>query len=95
MQLRKGTSESCVDDIESKIQLQRLYISVNSQGLGIGRCLLDRAESEARSMGIGNVWVAVWDRNPKAEHIYRRQGYVRVGEMPFKLGVPRSKIGLW
>ncbi|OJJ86413.1 GNAT family N-acetyltransferase [Aspergillus glaucus CBS 516.65] len=86
MQLTQGTSEACIDDVKSKIQLQRLYVSEKCQGLGIGMRLMEKAEIEAHKMGIKNIWLASWESNPKAERIYEKAGFVKVGSMKFMLG---------
>lgn len=86
MQLTQGASEACIDTVESKIQLQRLYVSETCQGLGIGKELMARAEMEARKRGIKNIWLASWEMNPKAGGIYERAGYATVGSMKFMLG---------
>lgn len=86
MQLTHGTSEACIDHVESKIQLQRLYVSGKCQGMGIGKGLMAQAEVEAHKMGIKNIWLASWEYNPKAERIYEKAGFVKAGTMKFMLG---------
>lgn len=93
LQLRRDTSAQCIDQMESKIQLQRLYVSEKCQGLGIGKHLLARAEREARDMGAKNIWLASWKPNHKAERIYESTGYVKSGEIAFALG--GSKLEDW
>lgn len=86
MQLTQGTSDACIDNVQSKIQLQRLYVSEKCQGLGIGKELMARAETEAHQRGIKNIWLASWELNPKAVRIYEKAGFVKVGSMEFLLG---------
>lgn len=86
MQLTQNTSEPCIDHLKSKIQLHRLYVSEKCQGLGIGKELMNRAEEEARKLGIENLWLASWERNLRAERIYERNGFKKVGNMRFILG---------
>lgn len=93
LQLRHGTSTGCIDGVEKKIQLQRLYVHESCQGLGIGKYLLARAEKEARSMGFQNIWLASWKPNVKAERLYESTGYRKAGEMTFMLG--DSKLEDW
>ncbi|CAH0046882.1 unnamed protein product [Clonostachys solani] len=69
VQLRRDTSERCIDDLDDKIQLQRLYVSENHQGLGLGKQLLLKAEEEAALMGFKNIWLASWELNPNAERL--------------------------
>ncbi|CAG9936376.1 unnamed protein product [Clonostachys rosea f. rosea IK726] len=85
-QLKRDSSERCIDNLDNKIQLQRLYVSERHQGLGIGKQLLLKAEEEAALMGFKNIWLASWELNPNAERLYNRSGYVKHGEMTFKLG---------
>jgi diamine N-acetyltransferase len=86
MQLTEGSSQKCIDHIDSKIAMQRLYVSERYQGLGIGKKLMLMAEDLARSRGIKNIWLASWELNPKAGQIYEKAGYKTVGEMVFTLG---------
>ncbi|RMJ27573.1 hypothetical protein PHISP_01561 [Aspergillus sp. HF37] len=86
MQLTQDASEACIDHVDSKIQLQRLYISEKRQGLGIGKELMARAETEARRSGIANIWLASWESNHAAERVYEKAGFVKVGRMAFMLG---------
>ncbi|CAI6099214.1 unnamed protein product [Clonostachys chloroleuca] len=85
-QLRRDSSERCIDNLDNKIQLQRLYVSEKHQGLGLGKQLLLKAEEEAALMGFKNIWLASWELNPNAERLYSRSGYLKHGEMTFKLG---------
>ncbi|OAQ68578.1 acetyltransferase (GNAT) family domain-containing protein [Pochonia chlamydosporia 170] len=86
IQLTRGTSEPCIDHLDHKIQLQRLYVSEKCQDLGIGRILMTQAESEAVDLGFRHMWLASWERNPRAEKMYERAGYAVRGEMQFRLG---------
>lgn len=86
VQLATGTSQACIDDIESKIELQRLYVSEKHQGLGIGKGLMARAEAEARKLGIRHIWLASWELNLKAVRIYEKAGFVKAGTKTFMLG---------
>lgn len=47
---------------------------------------MNRAEEEARKLGIENLWLASWERNLRAERIYERNGFKKVGNMRFILG---------
>ncbi|CAH0020611.1 unnamed protein product [Clonostachys rhizophaga] len=85
-QLRRDSSERCIDKLDNKIQLQRLYVSEKHQGIGLGKQLLLRAEEEAALMGFKNIWLASWELNPNAERLYSRSGYHKHGQMTFKLG---------
>ncbi|KAA8916560.1 hypothetical protein TRICI_001286 [Trichomonascus ciferrii] len=90
-QLTLNASEPCIDHVESKIQLNRLYVSDNHQGLGIGKALMIKAENEARKRGIENIWLASWEKNTEVERIYKKAGYTKTGSMKFMLGSTQLK----
>ena len=48
------------------------------RGDGIGTALLAAAEQYARDRGLAAVRLSVIDRNPRAEKLYRRRGYMPV-----------------
>ncbi|MDB5405653.1 MAG: acetyltransferase, family [Rhodospirillales bacterium] len=50
------------------------------QGAGIGRRLIASCEARIRAAGINAVAIAVEKNNDRAEALYRRLGYRRVGE---------------
>lgn len=84
--LTRGSSEPCVETVPSKIELQRLYVDLDAQGLGLGKTLLDEAETTARKQGYRHMWLGVWEENHRAQHVYKKNGYSRVGEHDFDLG---------
>lgn len=91
LQLTLNASEPCIDHVESKIQLNRLYVSDEHQGLGIGKNLMARAEREAKNMGMKNIWLASWEKNTDVEQIYKKAGYTKAGSMTFILGSTQLK----
>ncbi|WP_300527629.1 ribosomal protein S18-alanine N-acetyltransferase [Maricaulis sp.] len=46
---------------------------------GVGRALLERAETEARERGVTRVFLEVSDRNSAARALYQRAGYTGAG----------------
>ncbi|KAK7747210.1 hypothetical protein SLS62_009152 [Diatrype stigma] len=65
--LTRGTSEPCIDDLESKIELQRIYVHPSYHGKGIGNLLANRLEDMARAQGFKHIWLGVWEENYKAQ----------------------------
>jgi ribosomal protein S18 acetylase RimI-like enzyme len=86
VQLTKGSVEPCVEDAENPIELQRIYVHHESQGLGIGKLLIQTAEKVASSQGYKSMWLGVWEDNIKAQKVYGKSGFVHVGEHDFKIG---------
>lgn len=85
-QLTIGSTEACVDDVPSKVELQRIYVHADQHGSGLGRLLMEAAFMVARSEGYRNVWLGVWEDNDRATRFYEKLGFVRRGTHDFYLG---------
>ncbi|KAL1638761.1 hypothetical protein SLS58_008575 [Diplodia intermedia] len=55
--LTQGTSEPCVDGLEGKVELQRIYVDTGAQGRGVGALLAREVEGLARERGFAHVWL--------------------------------------
>lgn len=84
-QLRRGAPPPCVD-LPSVRELWRFYVGQAWHGRGIAPLMMDAALDSARARGAGALWLAVWDRNPRAIAFYGRCGFSDVGSRPFLLG---------
>ena len=85
-QLTQGTTEPCLEGSEKPIELQRLYVSPEYHGAGVGRKLVDRVEGMAGEMGFVTLWLGVWEENLKAQMVYAKFGFERVGSHDFRMG---------
>ena len=68
------------------MELQRLYVSRDAQGLGVGKTLMSSIETKAREMGYQYMWLGVWEGNFIAQRVYESMGFERVGEHEFRMG---------
>lgn len=84
-QLRRGTPPGCVA-ATSPIEVKRFYVATAWHGLGLAQRLMRRVLDGALEFGADVVWLAVWERNPRAISFYRRAGFVDAGSQPFLLG---------
>lgn len=64
-ELRRGSSEPCVESAELPIELQRLYVSPDYHGKGVARMLFEEVERIAREQGFKTLWLGVWEENFK------------------------------
>lgn len=71
---------------ERVAQLHRLYVDTAVQGRGIGTKLAAVAEDRARSEGFEKLWLTVWEENARAQRLYERLGFVKVGMADFVVG---------
>ena len=86
--LTRGTTELCLSHLPAPttIQLHRMYIQPDYQGHGIAKLLASQLEDIARIQGYTYMWLGVWVENTKAQRIYERMGYEKVGARDFVLG---------
>lgn len=60
-----------------------LSVDPARQGTGLGRALIDTAESRARARGCDRMEIHVVNLRRELPPLYRRFGYVECGELPF------------
>lgn len=68
-----------VGDAPAPVEVARFYVGREWQGQGVARPLMDAAVAHARRVGGRTLWLAVWQRNPRAIAFYRKYGFVRIG----------------
>jgi len=89
--LIRRTIEPCIRHLEgTTVELQRLYIEPDSHGRGLGRALVMHVETIARHEGFATMWLGVWEENVKAQQVYGRLGYEKVGDRDFVMGSCRQ-----
>jgi GNAT superfamily N-acetyltransferase len=66
-------------------ELKRLYLLKSVQGLGLGARLLDAA-LEHLTRPDRRLWIGVWSENRRAQRLYERRGFKKVGEYLFPVG---------
>lgn len=84
--LTRGTTEPCVQHVEKTVELQRIYVHPLAHGKGVGRALERATETMAREQGFKNIWLGVWEENPRAIKAYEKWGYTQVGDHDFVIG---------
>ena len=85
LKLNWGPAQSDIND-ETSLEIERIYVAQEFQGLGLGRYLMDKAIQTARDEQNSYVWLGVWEKNEKALAFYHRQGFIRTGAHTFSVG---------
>ncbi|MEO6525425.1 MAG: GNAT family N-acetyltransferase [Gemmatimonadaceae bacterium] len=83
--LREGPAPPVVRGFDV-LEIARFYARRQAIGTGVGQALMQRAIHEAAARGKESVWLAVWERNPRAIDFYRRWEFFEAGTQPFTLG---------
>ena len=71
---------------ERPAEIERIYVDRSLHGQGVAAMLMNTCIEQARSWGCDVIWLAVWERNPRAIAFYAKTGFVQVGEKDFQLG---------
>ena len=68
------------------VEIVRFYADSPWIGKGVGSALMRACLEIADAQGCDEVWLDVWDRNPRAISFYSTWGFAIVGEQEFVLG---------
>jgi ribosomal protein S18 acetylase RimI-like enzyme/MOSC domain-containing protein YiiM len=74
------------DERDASVEIVRFYVDSPFHGQGVAQALMDAATVEATRMGAAALWLAVWERNPRAIRFYTKKGFLDVGSKDFVLG---------
>jgi diamine N-acetyltransferase len=89
-QLREGTAPECLDDDSRPIELWRFYVDRPWQGRGVAQALMAETIAAASHRGADTLWLAVWERNLRAQAFYQKVGFEDCGRKDFMLGNDRQ-----
>jgi len=67
-------------------EIYQIYVSRATQGTGIGKLLLDTALEELPKLYPGPIWLGVWSQNLRAQAVYQKIGFSKVGNYQFPVG---------
>lgn len=85
IKLNEAPAQTDLHDPDS-LELERIYVSLEKQGNGLGAVLLKEAEKLALQAGKKYLWLGVWEKNERALHFYRKHGFYETGTHSFVMG---------
>ena len=85
LKLNEAPSQTDIND-KSSLEIERIYVSSQFQGEGLGRYLMEQAIAIARERKKDYAWLGVWEKNEKAIHFYRKNGFYEIGTHIFVMG---------
>jgi ribosomal protein S18 acetylase RimI-like enzyme len=83
--MRRGSRSSGVTG-DRPAEVQRIYADRSWHGCGVGGALMTACVEQARAWECDELWLAVWERNPRAIAFYEKSGFRKVGRQTFLLG---------
>jgi diamine N-acetyltransferase len=90
MKINEGAAQTDLAD-PAALEIQRMYVLRDFQGLGLGRALIEKAREIARKKEKTFLWLGVWEKNENAIAFYRRMGFRKTGTHPFVMGADHQR----
>jgi len=69
-----------------EVEIRRFYVDARFQRTDASVLLMQESLDRARALGADSIWLAVWERNGRAQAFYRKHGFRRAGTQPFQFG---------
>ena len=89
--LKLNTGDAQTEEgYDGTLEVQRIYVSKEVKGSGIGSRFMSIAEDHAREHGLGSIWLGVWEHNDPAIAFYRSKGFEKFSEHVFVVGNDRQ-----
>ena len=85
LKLNEALAQTDIHD-EQSLEIERIYISKDFQGEGLGRYLVYQSICTAIQRKKKYIWLGVWEKNTKALHFYKRNGFYQIGTHSFVMG---------
>ena len=85
LKLNEAPAQTDIND-EQSLEIERIYVSKEFQGEGLGRYLMDTAISIATQQKKQYVWLGVWEKNEKALLFYKKNGFYEIDTHSFFMG---------
>ena len=85
LKLNEAPSQTDIND-KTSLEIERIYVSREFQGKGLGRYLMEQAISIAAERNKTYIWLGVWEENKKAIRFYKRNGFCEIGTHSFVMG---------
>lgn len=85
LKVNEAPSQTDIND-ENALEIERIYVSKEFQGEGMGKYLMKHAIKIAIKRRKKYIWLGVWEKNEKALCFYKKQGFYKIGEHSFFMG---------
>ena len=71
---------------DDALEIERIYVLRQAQGLGYGKSLLNKAIEVSKSEELQLLWLGVWEKNVSAIRFYEKNAFIPFGDHVFMLG---------
>ncbi|MDC8100288.1 GNAT family N-acetyltransferase [Chryseobacterium rhizosphaerae] len=85
LKVNSGKGQTELQD-ETSLEIERIYVKKSHHGKKVGQILYDQAMETAQHLRKSYLWLGVWEKNLRALHFYRKNGFVEFDKHIFRLG---------
>jgi len=85
LKLNFGQAQTEIKD-EKALEIERIYVLKAYHGQKVGQLLYEKALEVAKSKNSAYLWLGVWEKNLKAIHFYKKNGFFEFDKHIFVLG---------
>ncbi|WP_288423058.1 GNAT family N-acetyltransferase [uncultured Spirosoma sp.] len=71
---------------DTALEIERIYVRNAYHGHKVGQLLYEQALVSARQQNKTQLWLGVWEENPRAIRFYEKNGFVAFDKHIFQLG---------
>ena len=89
IKVNEAPSQTDINDPNS-LELERIYVTGEFQGQGLGGYLMQKAVSIAVERHKKYIWLGVWEKNENALRFYKKKGFYEIGTHTFVMGEDRQ-----
>jgi len=73
-----------VERPDNHVEVERFYITLDKQGRGLGRYMMDWVSEWAKKKDYVKLWLRSWEKNEKGIAFYKKMGMKIVGTAEYK-----------
>ena len=89
IKVNETPSQTDINDPNS-LELERIYVTGEFQGQGLGGYLMQKAVSIAVERHKKYIWLGVWEKNENTLRFYKKKGFYEIGTHTFVMGEDRQ-----
>lgn len=71
---------------QNSVELVRFYVDQKWHGKGVAHLIMKECLRWSFKQGFNEIWLGVWEKNPRAQAFYKKWGFEQVGVHPFHFG---------
>ncbi|MGH1362781.1 MAG: GNAT family N-acetyltransferase [Calditrichia bacterium] len=90
LKLNWGSSQT-EQQLKAALEIERIYVVNAFHGKGIGKVLFQKSVDIAKARGFRQLWLGVWEKNPRAIRFYEKSGLKVFDTHFFVLGEEKQK----